>query len=195
MLKLINIILITTGVIFAITMFTVEQPTSVQVVKDNKVELSTKYFPLSVEVVGKDKLVKKEELFTSTSKTLLIVGNHDSMAVIKDLKKHFDVKIPYVMVANISNAPWFIKKWAIPGKLKELVKGIDVPMIFDDEGSMVRSLMLYNTEATKYFAYLVNEDGSVKNIYIGTVKEGSLENGFTPEEAKTALKPIMEFLN
>lgn len=195
MLKLINIILITTGVIFAITMFTVEQPTSVQVVKDNKVELSTKYFPLSVEVVGKDKLVKKEELFTSTSKTLLIVGNHDSMAVIKDLKKHFDVKIPYVMVANISNAPWFIKKWAIPGKLKELIKDIDIPMIFDDEGSMVRSLMLYNTEATKYFAYLVNEDGSVKNIYIGTVKEGSLENGFTPEEAKTALKPIMEFLN
>ena len=194
MLKFINLVLLTIAVVVGITFFTATPPTPVQAVKDNKVALSTKYFPKSVEVVGRDTLIKKEELFKEGSKTLLVVGNHDSMAVIKDLKKYFDENIHYVMVANISNAPWFIKKWAIPGKLEELVKDVDVPMIFDEEGFMAASLMLNNTEATKYFAYLVSEDGSVKNIYVGTVKEGSLEKGFTADEAKAALAPIMEFL-
>jgi len=195
MLKLINIILGTIAVVVGITFFTATPPTPVQSVKENKVELSTKYFPKTLEVVGRDGYTKKEELFKKGSKTLLVVGNHDSMAIIKDLKKHFDIKIPYVMVANISNAPWFIKKWAIPGKLEELTKDVDTPMIFDEDGFMAGSLMLNNTEATKYFAYLVNEDGSVKNIYVGTVKEGSLENGFTPQEAKAALSPLVELLN
>ena len=194
MLKLINIVLGTIAVVVGITFFTATPPTPVQAVKENKVELSTKYFPKTIEVVGREGYIKKEELFKKGSKTLLVVGNHDSMAIIKDLKKHFDVKIPYVMVANISNAPWFIKKWAIPGKLEELVKDVDVPMIFDTDGLMAGSLMLNNTEAVKYFAYLVSEDGSVKNIYVGTVKEGSLENGFTSDEAKEALSPMMEFL-
>jgi len=98
------------------------------------------------------------------------------------------------MVANISNAPWFIKKWAIPGKLEELVKDIKTPMIYDTDGLMVKSLLLDNLEPTKYFAYLVSEDGSVKNIYTGNVKVGALENGFTPEDARAALSPLMEFL-
>lgn len=194
MLKFINLVLFTIAVIVGITFFTATPPTSSKVVKENTFALSTKYFPKSVEVVGQDKLVKIDELFKKETQTLLIVGNHDSMSVIKDLKKYFKIKIPYVMVANISSAPWFIKKWAIPGKLKELVKDTPTPMIFDDEGFMVRSLMLNNTEATKYFAYLIKEDGSIKNIYIGNVKEGALENGYTPEEAKISLSPVMEFL-
>lgn len=194
MLKIINIVLGTIAVVVGITFFTATPPMPVQTVADSKVKLSTEYFPKILEIVGRDKLVPKEELFLNGSKTLLIVGNHDSMSVIKDLKKYLDIKIPYVMVANISNAPWFIKKWAIPGKLEELTQGIKVPMIYDYDGFMVNALALNNTEATKYFAYLVNEDGSVKNIYVGSVKEGSLENGFTPEEAKEALSPLMEFL-
>ncbi len=87
MLKFINLVLFTIAVVVGITFFTATPPTSTKMVNENKVKLSTQYFPKSVEVIGKDKLVKKEELFKSGKKTLLIVGNHDSMAVIKDLKK------------------------------------------------------------------------------------------------------------
>ena len=194
MLKLINLVLFTIAVVVGITFMTATPPVSQKVLNNSNIQLSTKYFPKSIEIVGRQGYESAEALFKKGSKTLLIVGNHDSLAVVKDLTKLFDVKIPYVMVANISNAPWFIKKWAIPGKLEELVKDIKTPMIYDTDGFMVKSLLLENLEATKYFAYLVNEDGSVKKIYTGTVKEGALENGYTPDEAKMALEPLMEFL-
>ncbi|OUR70539.1 hypothetical protein A9Q76_07165 [Arcobacter sp. 31_11_sub10_T18] len=202
MLKFINLVLFTIAVIVGITFFTVDKPVehtdknaSSKTVEKKEIKLSLNYFPNSVEVIGKVKLVKKNQLFSVSSKTLLIVGNHDSMSVIKDLKKHFDIKIPYVMVANISNAPWFIKKWAIPGKLLELTQDVDSPMIFDDEGLVVQSLALYNTEPTKYFVYIVHENGDISNVYTGSVKEGALEYGITDDETKTALSPILEFLN
>ena len=194
MLKLINLVLFTVAVVVGITFMTATPPVSQKVLNDSSIQLSTKYFPKSIEIVGRDGYTNTDELFIKGSKTLLVVGNHDSLAVVKELPKLFDVKIPYVTVANISNAPWFIKKWAIPGKLEELTKGIDTPMIYDTDGLMVKSLLLDNLEATKFFAYLVNEDGSVKKIHTGTVKEGALENGFTPLEAKMALEPLIEFL-
>jgi len=200
MLKFINLVLFTIAVVVGITFFTVDKPapkaTPEQVEKQKaSIKLSLSNFPNSVAVVGKEELVKKNQLFSVKSKTLLVVGNHDSMSVIKDLNKYFDVKIPYVMVANISNAPWFIKKWAIPGKLEELTKDVKAPMIFDEEGAVTRSLALYDTTPTKYFVYIVNENGSIVNVYTGSVKEGALEYGITDEEAKKSLSPIMEFLN
>ena len=99
------------------------------------------------------------------------------------------------MVANISNAPWFIKKWAMPGKLAELTQNTDSPMIFDDEGLVVQSLALYDTDPTKYFVYIVHENGDISNVYTGRVKEGALEHGITDAESKKALEPILEFLN
>ena len=194
MLKIINLVLFTIAVVVGITFMTATPPVSQKVLNDSSIKLSTQYFPKSIEVVGQEGYVDTNELFKKGSKTLLVVGNHDSLAVVKDFEKLFDTNVPYVMVANISNAPWFIKKWAIPGKLEELTKDIKTPMIYDTDGLMVKSLLLDNLESTKYFAYLVNEDGSVTKIHTGTVKEGALEEGFTPEEAKASLLPLMQFL-
>lgn len=194
MLKFINIVLITVGAIFAITMLTVDRPIDVTRVENKSFDLTIKYFPNSIQVISEDKLIKKEELFKNNTKTLLIVGNHDSMAVIKDLKKYFEIKIPYVMVANISSAPWFIKKWAIPGKLKELTQGINDPMIYDEEGFIARALNLYDTQATKYFVYMIESNGDIKNVYTGSVKEGAMEKGISEDEIKKALSPILNYL-
>ena len=200
MLKVINLVLFTIAVIVGLTYLTVDRPVpkthkgDAKAANVNTIKLSLNYFPNSINIVGKNELVKKNQLFSVSSKTLLIIGNHDSMSVIKDLKKHFDIKIPYVMVANISNAPWFIKKWAIPGKLEELTQDVDSPMIFDEDGLIVRALALNNTEPTKYFVYIVSANGDISNVYTGSVKEGALEYGITDEESKKALEPILEFL-
>ncbi len=196
MLKFINLVLFAIAIVVGITFLTVDKPPLPSKVEQNKkpMKLSLSYFPKKVEVIGMEKLVETEEIFKKGSKTLLVVGNHDSIAVIRDLEKYFNINIPYVMVANMGHAPWFIKKWAIPTKLQELTRDLKSPMIFDDEGFIARALALNNTEVTKYFVYLINENGSINKVYTGNVKEGAMEYGYTSEEAKEALEPILKFL-
>ena len=84
------------------------------------------------------KVVIVEDLIKKGEKTLVVVGNHDSLSVVKELPNYFELKTPYIMVANISAAPWFVKKMFIPGKLEELNEGSNIPMIYDFEGDMAK---------------------------------------------------------
>ena len=175
--------------------FTAEKPQAVQANESVLAKATLATLPANYELVGTEKVVSKAELFKAGSKSLLIVGNHDSLAVVKDLKKYYDVKVPFVMVANISSAPWFIKKWAIPGKLEELNQGTNVPMIYDTDGTMVKALSLTDTTKTKYFAYVINESGSIALIHTGNVKEGALDGTMTEDEKKASLEPVIKALN
>ena len=156
--------------------------------------LSLQNLPKQVELVGSKNVVLSDELFKNGAKTLLVVGNHDSLSVINDLKKYYELNIPYVMVANISNAPWFIKKWAIPGKLEELNKESNIPMIYDYDGSMINSLNQFDTTKTSYFAYLIDESGNISNIYTGNVKEGAMDGSMSEEEKKASLEPLIKLI-
>jgi len=178
-----------------LTYLTAEEPKNMKKSSVTNGELNVVNIPKSLELVGSEKLVSSDELFKKGEKTLLIVGNHDSLSVVKDLKKYFEINMPYVMVANISNAPWFIKKWAIPGKLEELNKDSNVPMIYDYDGSMVNSLNQLDTTKTAYFAYMIDENGNISNIYNGKVKEDAMEGSMTEEEKKASLEPLVNLLN
>jgi len=172
---------------------TAEKPQAVQADDKVKSTLSLNALPKSFELVGVEKLFSKDELFKA-EKTLLVVGNHDSLSIIKDLKKYFEIDLPYVMVANISNAPWFIKKWAIPGKLEELNKDSKIPMIYDYDGSMVKSLGLNDTTKTSYFAYLVEANGNISKIYVGKVKEDAMDGSMNESEKIESLKPLISLI-
>ncbi|WP_320034235.1 hypothetical protein [Halarcobacter sp.] len=174
--------------------FTAEKPK--QIVADDNVLNIVKYdsLPAKYELVGKDNEIKKESLFEKNKKYLIIVGNHDSLAVVKDLSKLYKLNIPYVMVANISAAPWFVKKMFIPGKLEELNEGTNIPMIFDMDGNMAKALNVTDNSKTKFFAYLLTEVGTVTKIYEGSVKEGALDGTMSKEEIENTLKPLYELL-
>ncbi|WP_321311207.1 hypothetical protein [Halarcobacter sp.] len=174
--------------------FTAEKPK--QVVANDNVLNIIKYdsLPAKFELVGKDNEIKKESLFEKNKKYLIIVGNHDSLAVVKDLPKLYKIETPYIMVANISAAPWFVKKMFIPGKLEELNEGTNIPMIFDMDGSMVNALKVTDNSKTKFFAYILTEVGTISKIYEGTVKEGALDGTMNKEEIKNTLKPLYELL-
>eukprot|EP01156_Anaeramoeba_ignava_P003712 Anaeramoba_ignava/a224084_41.p1 GENE.a224084_41~~a224084_41.p1 ORF type:complete len:198 (-),score=25.45 a224084_41:76-669(-) len=174
--------------------FTAEKPK--QVVANDNVLNIIKYdsLPAKFELVGKDNEIKKESLFEKNKKYLIIVGNHDSLAVVKDLSKLYKIETPYIMVANISAAPWFVKKMFIPGKLEELNEGTNIPMIFDMDGSMVNALKVTDNSKTKFFAYILTEVGTISKIYEGTVKEGALDGTMNKEEIKNTLKPLYELL-
>lgn len=180
---------------FALLVFlTAEKPEPI--VKNDNTKIAVKYetLPAKFKLVGKDGDVTKESLLKKGEKTLIIVGNHDSLAVVKELPKYFKVEIPYIMVANISAAPWFVKKMFIPGKLEELNAGTNIPMIYDFDGHTVNSLKVVDNSKTKYFAYIISNDGSISKIYEGSVKEGALDGSMNDEEKKKVLQPLLNLL-
>eukprot|EP00767_Chilomastix_cuspidata_P007490 gnl/Chilomastix_cuspidata/8193.p1 GENE.gnl/Chilomastix_cuspidata/8193~~gnl/Chilomastix_cuspidata/8193.p1 ORF type:complete len:195 (+),score=27.12 gnl/Chilomastix_cuspidata/8193:52-636(+) len=174
--------------------FTAEKPK--QIVADDNVVNIVKYnaLPSLFELVGKDDKVKKEDLLKEGEKTLIVVGNHDSLSVVKELPKYFDLKIPYVMVANISSAPWFVKKMFIPGKLEDLNEDSNIPMIYDFDGDMVNTLHVIDNAKTKFVAFLLSEDGVISKLYEGNVKEGALDGSMNEEEKKKVLSPLYNLL-
>ncbi|RXK14153.1 hypothetical protein CP965_01520 [Halarcobacter mediterraneus] len=174
--------------------FTAEKPK--QIVADDNVVNIVKYnaLPNLFELVGKDDKVKKEDLLKEGEKTLIVVGNHDSLSVVKELPKYFDLKIPYVMVANISSAPWFVKKMFIPGKLEDLNEDSNIPMIYDFDGDMVNTLHVIDNAKTKFVAFLLSEDGVISKLYEGNVKEGALDGSMNEEEKKKVLSPLYNLL-
>ncbi len=180
---------------FALLVFlTAEKPKQI-LANDNVVKIA-KYdsLPSEYELVGKDDKVKRETLFKKDQDTLIVVGNHDSLSVVKELPTMFNIDLSYVMVANISSAPWFVKKMFIPGKLEDLNKGTNIPMIYDFDGDMVNALYVTDNAKTKYAAFLLSKEGTIRKIYEGNVKEGALDGSMTKEEIKTALKPLYELI-
>lgn len=174
--------------------FTAEKPKQI-VANDNVINI-VKYtsLPSEYELVGKDGKIKRESLFTKNKKALIVVGNHDSLSIVKDLPKLFKIDIPYIMVANISAAPWFVKKMFIPGKLEELNEGSKIPMVYDFDGDMAKTLNVVDNSKIRYFAYLLSSEGTISKIYEGKVKEGALDGSMNESEKKAALEPLVKLL-
>ena len=166
------------------------------IVSNENVVKIVKYetLPQSFELVGKDDLVTKESLLPRGEKSLIIVGNHDSLSVVKELPKYFKLELTYVMVANISSAPWFVKKMFIPGKLEDLNEGTNIPMIYDFDGDMVNALKHTDNAKTKFSAYILNKEGTISKIHDGNVKEGALDGAMSETEKKAALAPLFKLL-
>ena len=175
----------------ALVYFTAQKPHTI-VANDSQ---GKNILPQNFELVGKEGLISQEELFKEGTASLIVVGNHDSLAVVKELNNFFTLKVPVVMVANISSAPWFVKKMFIPGKLEELNQGSTIPMIYDFDGFMVQALGVTNNEKTAFIAYLLNKQGNIAKLYEGKVKEGALDGSMNEEEKKASLLPLIEILN
>lgn len=174
--------------------FTAEKPKQI-LASDNVINI-IKYnsLPASFELVGKDEDISRELLFEKGKKYLIVVGNHDSLAVVKELPKLFKINTSYVMVANISAAPWFVKKMFIPGKLEEINEGTNIPMIYDMNGDMAKALKVVDNSKTKFFAYILTDVGTISKIYEGEVKEGALDGSMSLDEIKNSLIPLATLL-
>lgn len=179
----------------ALVYFTASKPNAMVANDVNGTALSKEALPQNFELVGTEGLVAKGELFKDNLASLIVVGNHDSLAVVKELNRFFELKIPVVMVANISSAPWFVKKMFIPGKLEELNQGSTIPMIYDFDGFTVQALGVTNNEKTAFIAYLLDERGNINKLFEGKVKEGALDGSMNEEEKKEALLPLVEIIN
>lgn len=151
--------------------------------------------PENYELVGKKVIVSKDELLKKQSDSLIVVGSHDSLSVLNEFPKLFNLNIPYIMVANISSAPWFVKKMIIPSKLEEINKDSNIPMIYDFNGDTTHALFLNDSSKTGFFAYLLTKDGVITKIYDGKVKDGAIDGSMSKEEIKTTLEPLYKLVS
>lgn len=182
-------------VAFGVLVYLTAQKPKQVVTNDNVVNI-IKYdsLPKEFELVGKNGLITKESLIKKGEETVIVVGNHDSLAIVKELPKLYNFKKPYIMVANISSAPWFVKKMFIPSKLEELNLGSNIPMIYDFDGDMINSLYVTDNSKTKFIAFLLTKEGTITKIYEGNVKEGALDGSMTLKEKKFTLEPLYKLL-
>lgn len=157
-------------------------------------DLTIDSIPRFFDVVGNNPYTKFETLFKEGSEKYIIILNHDSLAVFKELYKKTDKK-NIILIANISNTPWIIKQIAVNGELEKMYKESKIPLINDSNGEFVNNLAINDNQQNKYFIFKLNADGAISKINESTVKLGALEKGLSKDELETQLNQIIKFLN
>lgn len=149
------------------------------------------YFPNIIKIVGDKEEISKEDIFITNRRNLLFVSNHDSIAVLKDLNKyHNKDDLNIVLLANISSAPWFIKKWVIPSKLEELNQNSKAFMIYDENGYYIKLLDIKDHSSTHFVVFELLDNGDFIKIYESDVKSGALDGSMSELEIKAFIEDI-----
>jgi hypothetical protein len=161
---------------------------------ENK-ELTIELLPKIFDVVGANPYTKKESLFSNDEEKFIIVLNHDSLVIFKDLYKKTP-KTNIILVANIKDTPWLAKQIAVDDELKKMYKDSKLPLINDSNGAFINALGLKDIKQNRYFIYKVSSNGTILKIYQGEVKEGVMmlndTNGVSDEEINKSLDEVVK---
>lgn len=186
----IKIIIVSIVALIALTFLTVDAPEQVK-----KKEVVLADLPKTVELIG----FEEQEFNTASiikKETIIFVGNHESIVLADDLEKMLGLPLgEFVIVSNVSDAPWFIKRWQAHTKNTKLKGEKNTPWIYDRDGKIRNFLQVPTSDALKYFIYKVNSDGVIKRVYIGKVKVGTIDGKMSPEEINANLKEAIKHIN
>lgn len=157
-------------------------PEQIENKQNKQIEISS--LPKHFQVSNNDKYELKEDLF---SNDFLIVLNHDAIAVFNELDKFTDKKV--VLAANISKAPWIIKKLGVSNEIKRLYENSKYKLIFDENGELIKSIGLTDVSQNSYNIYKI-QNGKLVFQSRGLVKKNALQEGITKEEKNEFLKSL-----
>jgi hypothetical protein len=147
-------------------------------------KINMKYMPKTIKLINDE--IEYDSKTIIKNGTIIAVANHDSIAVLATLDKYID---NIVIVANISAAPWFVKKWIIPEKLTLLKPKNNTAWIYDDEGKMKSFLKVKSDKATVYDIYIM-KNNKITKLLDGTVKVGALDGSMTTDEVTISNKKL-----
>lgn len=156
--------------------------------QENRLSKNIAYLSSHFEIIGESNYFRKEVLFPKGKEKTIIVLNHDALAVFNELDKYTNKDI--ILVANVSQTPWVIKKLAVDGKLEELYKDTNNKLINDSSGDFVRVLGLNSIIQNKYYVYKVQKDGSIEKSFEGEVKLDAMQKGISKLEKTSILKAL-----
>ena len=174
-MQTVKIVFLSTIMLVALTLLTVSKPE-----KMTKGEIKIENMPQSVELVGYDdkqfntnSIIKKD--------TIIFVGNSQSIIVATPLEKALDLPSgKFIIVSNISDEPWFMKKFNEYERNEKLKGTRHIPWIYDVNGKIRNYLQVPTSDPLKYFVYKVNTSGIIKRIYIGNVTNSVIDDKITP---------------
>ena len=177
-----KLIIISVVILVGLTFLTVDAP-----IKIEKKEINLVNLPKTVELIGYENqefnassIIKKD--------TIIYVGNHESIVLADDLEKMLNLPVgKFIIVSNVSDAPWFIKRWQAHTKNTKLKGEKHIPWIYDRDGSIRNFLAVPTSDAVKYFIYKVNNEGIINRVHIGKVKMGTIDGKMSKEEIATNL--------
>ena len=176
-MKTVKLIIISVVFLVGLTFLTVDVPVKIEKKEVNLIDL-----PKTVELIGFENqefnaasIIKKD--------TLIFVGNHESIVIADDLERMLNLATgKFIIVSNVSDAPWFIKRWQAHTKNTKLKGEKHIPWIYDRDGAIRNFLAVPTSDAIKYFIYRVNNEGIINRVYIGKVKVGTIDGKMTKEE-------------
>lgn len=167
-------------------------PQNIEKSNNQNQNLTIESIPKYFDVVGNNPYVKYETIFKLGEEKYIIILNHDSLAIFKDLYKVTNKNV--VLVANISNTPWIIKQIAVNGELEKMYKDSKIPLINDSNAEFVNILGLKDNSQNKYFIYKLEKNGTIIKVVEQSVKLGALEKGISKEELEATLNEIVKTL-
>ena len=185
--SIIKLVIISIVALVALTLLTVDAPKKIE-----KVAVNIENLPQSVELIGfeNQKFITKSII---KPETIIFVGNHESIILAKTLDEMLDLdEGDFIIVSNISNEPWFIKRWQAHTQNTKLKGDKHLPWIYDRDGAIRNFLQVPTSDALKYFVYNVKKDGSVENIHIGKIKVGTISGSMTENEIRENLQEVVE---
>jgi len=184
-----KLVIISFVALVALTFLTVDPPQKIE-----KKQIVLQDLPKSVELIG----FENQEFATNSiikKDTIIFVGNHESIMVANDLHEMLGLTLgKFVIVSNVSDAPWFIKRWQAHTQNTKLKGEKHLPWIYDRNGAIRNFLQVPTSDAVKYFVYKVKTDGVIEKIYNGKVQVGTIEGKFTKEEIKKSLSEVVELI-
>ena len=186
----IKIVLISTVGLVLLTFLTVDAP-----VKIEKKEINIKNLPQTVELIGFE-----DQKFTTNSiikkDTVIFVGNQESIVLANDLQKMLNLEDgQFVIVSNVSDAPWFIKRWQAHTQNEKLKGEKHLPWIYDRDGGIRNFLQVPTSDAIKYFVYKVDQNGVINKVFIGKVKKGTIDGTMSQKEINKNLQEVVNKLS
>lgn len=188
---IIKLVVLSIGFVFLVTYMTVEPPKKIVEKQINLIDL-----PKAVQVVGVEdvdfatkSIVKKD--------SIIFVGNFESIVLAPKFYEMLeeDDKKRLVIVSNVSDAPWFIKKWKAHDQNMELKKNLSQAWIFDQNGAMKSFLQIKSSNPLKYYVYKVHNDGIVYKIHESQVPQGTIDGLLSEDDMKRRLDTIVKKLN
>lgn len=180
-ISIIKIILVSVIFLVGLTYLTSNPPKQIE----NK-DILLKELPKTVNLVG----YENREFNTNSiikEDTIIFVGNFESLAIANDfINLAKDKNKNIVVVSNISDAPWFIKKWQAHDKSLELRGDTNIPWIYDKDGAIRYFLQIKSSEPLKYTVFKVLKD-KIKEIYQGSVVKGTIDGKMSKDDIKNEL--------
>lgn len=159
-------------------------------VENQNLQMNTSSFPKFFDVISSNSGINYQNIFAKNKEKYLVVLNHDSLIVFKDLSK-FTSREDIVLLANISNTPWLIKELAVDKKLEEFFKNSKIPLVVDN-GDFIRVLNNKDITQNKYFVYKISKNGEISKLFTEEVKFDALQKGIKEKEIENSIKYFLE---